>query len=133
MIHKKKERRRQVSAFPAIFKADFGLFRHVSAVSGLFRSIGRRPIRPNMADTAQFWPNQPGSVQIKADLTRIESRWHESSRVNVNPRKKKNANADRRAGNHIGCRILCWAASDTGAAPLVLRPCFLVLLQEDYI
>ena len=33
----KKERRRQVSAFPAIFKADFGRFRQVSAVSGLFR------------------------------------------------------------------------------------------------
>ena len=56
----------QVSAFPAIFKADFGRFRRVSACSDRFPAcfgrIGRRPIRPDMADTARFWPNQPDSV-----------------------------------------------------------------------
>ena len=82
----KKERRMQVSAFPAIFKADFGRFRRVSAYFG---RIGRRPIRPDMANTARFWPNQPGSTWIEADSARIEPHRRESSRVGANPRKKK--------------------------------------------
>ena len=137
MIHKKKKKKegkfRLFRPYSKPISAYFGMFQPFSAC---FDRIGQRPIQPNMADTAQFWLNQPGSAQIKADLTRIESRQRESSRVNANPRKKKkkkNADADQRAGNHVGCRILRWAASDTGAAPLVLRPCFLVLLQEDYI
>ena len=65
----------QVSDFPAIFKANFGRFRRVSACFGC---IGRRPIRPDMADTARFWPNQPGSARIEADSAQIELRWHES-------------------------------------------------------
>ena len=60
----------QVSDFPAIFKADFGRFRHISACFGRFSAcfscIGRQPIRPDMADTARFWPNQPDSAQIEA-------------------------------------------------------------------
>ena len=92
----KKERRRQVSAFLAIFKADFDHFRHVSAVSGLYRLP---------ADTARFWPNQPGLVRIEADSARIKPHRRESSRVGANPRKKKNADADRCAGNRVirGC------------------------------
>ena len=49
----------QVSDFTAILKADFGRFRPVSACFdrfpacfGRIDSIGRRPIRPDMADTA---------------------------------------------------------------------------------
>ena len=67
----------QVSAFPAIFKANFGHFRRVSicfsrfpACFGRIGSIGRRPIRPDMADmadTARFWPNQPDLARIEAD------------------------------------------------------------------
>ena len=105
----KKERRRQVSAFPAIFKADFGRFRQVSAVSDLFR-----PYRPP-ADTTQYGrycPNQPSSAQI-------ESHRHESSRIGANPaesarireKKKKNADANRRTSKRI--------------APRQTRPCFL--------
>ena len=80
-----------------------------------------------MADTARFWPNQPGSAQIEADLARIEPHRRESSRVGANPRKKKkkNLDADRRAGNRVGRRVPRRATSDAGAAPLVLHPCFL--------
>ena len=109
----------QVSAFPAIFKADFGRFRRVSACSGRFSAcfnrIGRWPIRPDMADTTRFWPNQPGSARIETDSARIELHRHESSRVGANPRKKKTqTRSDARA-----------TASDAGAAPLVPRSCFL--------
>ena len=119
----KKERRMQVSAFPAIFKAGFDRFP---------TCIGRRSIRPEMADTARFWPNQPGSMRIEIDSARIESHQRESSRVGANSRKKKkkkNADAVRRAGNRVGGRVPrrvpCCAASDVGATPLVSRPCFL--------
>ena len=105
-------------------KASFGFSGHIqgrfSAVSGIFRPFlacfGRRPIRPNMANTARFWPNQPGSARIEANLARIEPCRRESSQVGTNPRKKKKAQTrtDARA-----------TASNAGAAPLVPRPCFL--------
>ena len=93
--------------------------------SACFGRICCQPIRPNMADTARFWPNQPGSVRIEADSARIELRRCESSQVGVNPREKKNIEADRRAGNRVGRRVPRWAASDASAAPLLPRPCFL--------
>ena len=110
----------QVSAFLAIFKADFGRFRCVSACFSRFPTcFGRRPIRLDMANTARFWPNQPGSARIKADSARIEPHRRESSRVGANPRKKKkkNANAVRRAGNPIGCRC-----GTSGATSVLSRP-----------
>ena len=58
-----------------------------------------------MADTARFWPNQPDLARIEADSARIEPHRRESSRVGANPRKKKkkkNADAVRRAGNRVG-------------------------------
>ena len=86
----------QVSAFPAIFKADFGRFRRVSACSGRFPAwfgrIDRRPIR---LDTARFWPNQPESARIEAPSARIEPHRRESE-------KKKKTDAVRRAGNRVG-------------------------------
>ena len=93
-------------AFPAIFKADFG----------------RQSIRPGMADTARFWPNQPGLERIEADSARIESHRHESSHVGANPRKKKKR---RHGRTHGQSRRTPRPASDMGAAPLVLHPCFL--------
>ena len=123
----KKERRMQVSAFSAIFKADFSRFRCVSACFNHFPAcygrigrIGRQPIWHNMADTARFWPNQPGSAWIEADSARIEPHSRRESE-----KKKKNTDAVWRAGNPVGCRVPCRAASDAGAPPLVPRPCFL--------
>ena len=89
MIQKKKEKIRQVSAFPAIFKVDFGHFSLFRPFWACFGHIGRQPIRPDMADTARFWPNQPGSAWIEADSARIKPHWRKSSRVGANPRKKK--------------------------------------------
>ena len=114
----------QVSAFPAIFKADFSRFRCVSACFDRFPAcygrigrMGRRPI----------WPIRPDFGRISP--VRLESKpiRHESSRIvcaNLR-KKKKNADAVRRAGNSVGRRVACRAASDAGAAPLVPRPCFL--------
>ena len=128
----------QVSDFTVILKADFGRFRPVSAdfrpvsavseVSAAGRYVPIWPIRPDMADTARFWPNQPDSALIEADSARIEPHRRESSRVGANPRKKKkkkNADVVRHAGNRIGRHVSRRAASDAGAAPLVPRPCFL--------
>ena len=132
MIHKKRKKN-------AVFGFDShiqGRFRPFPACFGRFSAyfgrIGRRPIRPDMADTARFWPNQPDSARIEADSTRIEPHRRKSSRVGANPRKKKkkkNADAVRRAGNHVGRRVphrTPRPASDAGAAPLVPRPCILV-------
>ena len=81
LIHKKRKK-----------KASFGFFGHIQGqfrpFSACFGRIGRRPIRPDMADTARFWPNQSGSTRIEADSARI--------------RGKKNADAVRHAGNRIG-------------------------------
>ena len=99
----KKERRRQVLAFPAIFKANFGRFRQVSAVSDLFR-----PYRPSanttrygrygpfLAESTQFSANRSRFGTNQAALAQIEPSWRESEK------KKKNADADRRVGNRVG-------------------------------
>ena len=92
-------------------KASFGFSNHIQGRFRPFRPfpasfgrIGCRPIRPDMANTARFWPNQPGSARIEANSVRIEPHWHESSRVGANPRKKKKkkVDADWRVGNRVG-------------------------------
>ena len=108
----------QVSDFPAILKADFGRF---PACFGRIGSIGRRPIRADMADLARFWPNQPDSARIEADSARIEPHQRESSRVGANPRKKKKKKK-KKTQTRSDARA---TASDAGAAPLVPRPCIL--------
>ena len=89
LIHKKRKK-----------NASFGFS---SRIQGRFRPfpacfgrIGRRPIRPDMVNTARFWPNQSDSMRIEADSARIEAdsariepHRRESSRVSANPRKKK--------------------------------------------
>ena len=96
----KKERRMQVSAFPAIFKADFGRF-------GLFRPY-RPPAdmtrygwySPILAESTRFGTNRAALVQIEPSRREFE--------------KKKKVEADRRAGNRVerGC--------DTSGATFVL-------------
>ena len=89
MIHKKRKRNASFEFSGHIqgrfrpFLAYFGRF------SACFSCIGRQPIRPDMADTARFWPNQPDSAQIEADSAWIEPHRCELSRVGANPRKKK--------------------------------------------
>ena len=114
----------QVSTFKAIFKADFGRFRPVPAV---FRPISVVSAISAASRYGSIWPIQPDFGRISP--VRLESKpiRHESSRiVGADLRKKKkNADAVRRAGNSVGRRVPCRAALDAGAAPLVLRPCFL--------
>ena len=123
----KKERRMQVSALTAIFKADFGRFRLVPAV---FRPIsavsaaGRyEPIWPIRPDFGRISPIRRESKPIRHESSRIDANRAESARIRE--KKKKNADADRRAGNCVGRRVPRRAATDVGAAPLVPRPCFL--------
>ena len=121
MIHKKRKKN-------ASFGFDShiqGRFRPFPACSGRFSAyfgrIGCRPIRPDMADTARFWPNQPDSARIEADSARIEPSRHESEK------KKK-----RRRGPTCGQpRRTPRPASDAGAAPLVPRPCFLGIQRQQ--
>ena len=69
----------RISAIPAKFKADFGLF--------------RLPV-----ETARFWPNQPGLVRIEAESARIEPSRHESQ-------KKKSSNAAPTCGQPRRTRV----------------------------
>ena len=78
-----------------------------------------------------FWP-----FWSPADTIRYRLIWHESARFSMNrpesePHrrelwKKKSTWQDmaRNAGNSVPCASLCRAASDAGAAPLVLCSCF---------
>ena len=104
-------------------KASFGFSGHIQGqfrpfpvcfdrFPACFGRIGRRPIRPDMVDTARFWPNQPSSAQIKADSARIKPHRRESEKKNIY--KKTQTWSDVRA-----------TASDAGAAPLVPHLCFL--------
>ena len=93
-------------------KESFDLFGHIQGRFWPFLACFGRPIR---LDSGQISPVRRESKPIQ----------HESSQVGVNSRKKKNADADRRAGNCVGCRILRRAALDAGAAPLVPRSSFL--------
>ena len=98
----------QVSDFPAILKADFGLFR---PFSGLYRPPADMA---DMANTARFWPNQPDSARIEANSARIEPHQRESEKKK--PRRSPTRGQPRRTPR---------PASDAGAAPLVPRPCIL--------
>ena len=105
MIHKKKKEEGKFRLFQPYS-------RPILAVSDMFRlflayfgHIGRRPIRPDMADTARFWPNPLGSVRIEANSAWIEA---DSAQIELRRReseKKKNIDADQRAGNRVRRRI----------------------------
>ena len=87
----------QVSDFPAILKADFGLFR---PFSGLYRQY-RPPA--DMADTARFWPNQPDSARIEADSAQIEPHRRESEKKK--PRRSPTRGQPRRTPRPASCRV----------------------------
>ena len=121
----------QVSAFLAIFKADFGRFRRVSAVFWPVSAIsaaGRYDrIWPIRSDLGRISPVRHESKPIRHKSSRIGTNRAESARIRE--KKKKNADAVRRAGNRVRRRVPRRAALDAGAAPLVPRPCFLAFLM----
>ena len=114
----KKERRRQVSAFPAIFKADFGRFRHVSAV---FRPISA------VSAAGRYDPIQPDFVRISPVRRESKPIRHESSRIGANRAESARIRNKKKKNRRHGPMRKQWryAASDAGATPLVPRPCFL--------
>ena len=129
MIHKKRKKN-------AIFGFDShiqGRFRPFPACSGHFSAyfscIGYRPIWPDMAHTAWFWPNQPGSARIEADSARIEPHRHESSRVGVNPIKKKKkktqTRSDTRATTSDAVSLVGHSCDTSGAASVLSRQGFI--------
>ena len=108
----------QVSAFPAIFKADFGRFRPVSAGKyGRFRPFpacfGRQLIRP---DFGRISPVRRELKPIWHESSRIGANRAESARIREKKKKKKNADAVRRAGNRVGS-----GCSTAGAASMLSR------------
>ena len=120
----------QVSALTAIFKADFGrfrpvpaVFRPISAVSAISAAGRYNPIWPIRPDFGRISPIRRESKPIRHESSRIGANRAESALIRE--KKKKNPDAVRRAGNRVGRRVPRRAASDAGAAPLVLRPCFL--------
>ena len=107
----------QVSAFPAIFKADFGPFWHVSAVFQLVSAVS------TAGQYNPIWPIRPDFGRISPFRRESKPIRHESSRVSANPRKKKNVDTDRRAGNRVerGC-------GTSGAASVLSSA-----LEKDYL
>ena len=106
----KKERRMQVSAFLAIFKADFGCFRPVSAVSAILAAGRYDPIWPIRLDFGRISPVWCESKPIRHELSHIGANRAESARIREKKKKKKKTQTQSNARA---------TASDVGAAPLV--------------
>ena len=70
----------QVLDFPAIFKADFGCFRRISAC------FGSRPIR---LDFGQISPVQRESKPIRHESSRIGANRAESTQIREKKKKKQ--------------------------------------------
>ena len=117
----KKERRRQVSAFPAIFKANFGRFRQVSAISPAGRYDPIWPIRPDFGRISLV---RRKSKPIWHELSRIGANRAESVRIRGKKKKKRRCGPTRGqprrtpcpTSRHVGCRC-----GTSGAASVLSR------------
>ena len=92
----KKERRMQVSALTAIFKADFGrfrpvpaVFRPISAVSAVLAAGRYDPIWPIRPDFGRISPIRRESKPIRHESSRIGANRAESARIREKKKKKK--------------------------------------------
>ena len=125
----KKEEDKKHITMPRRWK--FQLFQPVSRpISAYFGRICRRPIWPDMADTARFWPNQPGSVRIEADWTRIKLSRRES--------KKKKKKKKLRRGTDVRATALGRIGRGCGTVPATsvlsrLKPYFHLFHYFIYI
>ena len=118
MIHKKRKKNASFG-FSGHIQCRFRPFpAYLSRFLACFGSIGRRPIRPDMADVARFSWNQLGSARIEADSARIEPHRCETSRVGANPRKKKKKTQTRCDTRAIASRV--GRGYDTSGAASVL-------------
>ena len=102
----------QVLAFPAIFKADFGRFRPVSAVSAVSVAGRYDPI----------WPIRPDSGRINPVWCELKLIRHESSRIGANQAESVQIREKKKMQTRTDARA---TVSYAGAAPEVHRPCFL--------
>ena len=97
LIHKKRKKKESFGFSGHIqgqfrpFPACFGRF------PACFGRIGRQPIRP---DFGRISPVQRKSKPIQHESSRISANRAESARIQE--KKKKNTDADRRAGNRVG-------------------------------
>ena len=78
----------QVSAFPAIFKADFGRFRPISAISAADKSRYGR-YGSILAESARFGANQSRFGTNRAASARIEPSWRESEKKKKKKKKTR--------------------------------------------
>ena len=114
----------QVSAFPAIFKADFGRFRRVLAVSAAGRYDPIWPIRP---DFGRISPVRRELKPIRHESSRISVNRAESARIRE--KKKTQMRSDARATvsdtasrvaprrtrvRHLWCRVRAFQAGIEG-------------------
>ena len=119
----------QVLDFPAIFKADFGRFRLVSACfdrfPACFGRIGGRyfPIWPIRPDFGRISPIRRESKPIRHESSCIGANRAASARIGPSRRESEKKKKKKK-------KTKTWSearatASDAGAAPLVPRPCIL--------
>ena len=116
----KKERRMQVSDFPAIFKADFGLFRHISAVfwpvsaESAVSTAGRYdPIWPIRLDFGRISPVRRESKPIRHESSRIGANRTESVRIREK-KKKMQTRCDTRATASDAASVLSRRGFNSG-------------------
>ena len=136
MIHKKRKKNASFGFSghtQGRFRPVSAVFRPVSAVLAISAAGRYVPIRP-------IWPIRPDFGRISSIRRESKPIRHESSRIGANRaesarirEKKKNPDAVQRAGNRVGRRVSRRVASDTGAAPLVPRPCFLAYESSTFI
>ena len=124
----KKERRMQVSDFPATFKADFGRFRSILAV---FRPIsavlaaGRYdPIWPIRLDFGRISSVRRESKPIRHELSRIGTNRAES--VWIREKKKKmQTRSDTRGTTSDAASLIGRSCDTSGAASVLSRQGFI--------
>ena len=119
---KKKTQKKQQILGIKLRNDRFKLFWHdLRPISTCFNRFDRRPIRPNLANTARFWPNQPSLVRIEAESARFSEN---RSRVYANPREKNAQTRHRHTGSCVGRRTPRRATPDSSATPFQPRRCF---------
>ena len=100
----------QVSAFPTIFKADFGSFRRVSAFFQPVSAVSAGPIWPIRPDFGRISPVRRESKPIRRELSRNGANRAASARIQPirlesEKKKKKNSDAAELAINRVGRRV----------------------------
>ena len=109
----------QVSAFPAIFKADFGRFRRVLAVSAAGRYDPIWPIRPNFG---RISPVRRELKPIRHESSRIGANRAESARIREKKKRKRSPTRGQPCRTpHPALRHIGRGCGTSGAASVLSR------------